>query len=53
MVKAGEVVRGWLNIGLTVMLLVCAAVILVSAFGRWLDTLRRSPEGTAGAAAPP
>ena len=30
MIKAGqgEVVRGWLNIGLTLMLLVCVAVIL-------------------------
>ena len=41
MVQSGYVVRGWLNIGLTAMLLVCAAVILVSAFGRWVGTLRR------------
>ena len=34
-----KVVGGWLNIGLTAMLLVCAAVILVSASGRWLGTL--------------
>jgi len=33
--------KGGLNIGLTAMLLVCAAVILVSASGRWLDTLRK------------
>jgi carbon starvation protein len=36
MVKGGSAVRGWLNIGLTVMLLACVAVILVSAVGRWL-----------------
>ena len=34
--RAGEVVQGWLNIGLTVMLLACVAVILVSAVGRWV-----------------
>jgi carbon starvation protein len=36
MVQKGFVVRGWLNIGLTVMLLVCVLVILVSAVERWL-----------------
>ena len=41
MVQTGSVVRGWLNIGLTSMLLVCAAVILASASGRWLETLRK------------
>jgi len=40
MIKAGEVVRGWLNIGLTVMLLVCVAVILVSAVSRWVAGTR-------------
>ena len=43
MVKTGSVVRGWLNIGLTTMLLVCAAVILTSAVGRWLTVLRAQP----------
>ena len=38
MIKAP--VRGWLNIGLTVMLLVCVVVILVSAVGRWLSASR-------------
>ncbi|MFO0951733.1 MAG: hypothetical protein U0835_11410 [Isosphaeraceae bacterium] len=33
--------RGWLNIGLTLMLLACAAVILGSAFGKWLKTLEK------------
>jgi carbon starvation protein len=51
MVRSGEVVRGWMNIGLTAMLLVCVAVILASAFGRWLDTLRRKPAGAVGAEA--
>jgi carbon starvation protein len=37
MIKAGYVVKGWLNIGLTVMLLVCVAVILGSAVLRWLS----------------
>ena len=47
------VFRGWLNIGLTAMLLVCVAVILASAASRWLATLRK-PKGAAvdtGAAA--
>jgi hypothetical protein len=40
MIKAGQVLRGSLNISLTVMLLVCAAVILASAAARWLATLK-------------
>jgi carbon starvation protein len=35
MIKAGKIVSGWLNIGLTSMLLGCVVVILVSAVGRW------------------
>jgi carbon starvation protein len=31
--------QGWLNIGLTAMLLACAAVILASAVGRWVKVL--------------
>jgi carbon starvation protein len=45
MIKSGYVVRGWLNIGLTSMLLSCVVVILVSAVGRWLSP-RRSDELT-------
>jgi carbon starvation protein len=41
MIQTGSVVRGWLNIGLTSMLLICAFVILASAFGKWLETLKR------------
>jgi carbon starvation protein len=44
MIQTGSVARGWLNIGLTLMLLACVAVILASAFGRWLATLK-SPRG--------
>jgi carbon starvation protein len=40
MIKAGEVVRGWLNIGLTAMLLLCVVVILGSALLRWLSPVR-------------
>ena len=40
MIKSGAVVKGYLNIGLTAMLLACVAVILVSAFGKWWLTLQ-------------
>ena len=45
MVKAGqgEVIRGWLNIGLTLMLLVCAAVILGTAVLRWISGPQPKP----------
>ncbi len=42
MIKSGRVLQGWLNIGLTAMLLTCVAVILVSAFVRCVS--RRKPE---------
>ena len=48
MIQAGSVVRGWLNIGLTAMLLVCAAVILVSAFVRCTETLRKTRNAAVG-----
>lgn len=38
---AADVIRGWLNIGLTSMILVCAAIILASAFGKWMDSLQK------------
>ena len=38
MTQTGAAMRGWLNIGLTLMLLVCAAVILGSACMRWAAT---------------
>ena len=40
MTQTGLAVRGWLNIGLTTMLLTCVAVILISAATRWAETLR-------------
>jgi len=45
MVKAGqgEVIRGWLNIGLTLMLLVCAVVILGTAVLRWISGPQPKP----------
>ena len=35
--------RGWLNIALTAMILLCAAVIVSSAAIRWTQTLRKAP----------
>lgn len=50
MIKSGSVVRGYLNIGLTLMLLVCAAVIIGSGLMRWIATLQLSkPSKDAGA----
>ena len=43
MISAGDVVRGWLNIGLTAMLLICVAVILVSGIVRCLSPDRPKP----------
>ena len=48
MIQSGAVFRGWLNIGLIAMLLVCAAVILASAVGKWLGTLGKGPAGETG-----
>jgi carbon starvation protein len=45
MIKAGAVIKGWLNIGLTVMLLACVAVILVSAGFRWIVAWRMTRVG--------
>jgi len=35
-IQAGYVAQGWLNIGLTVMLMVCVVVIVGSAALRWI-----------------
>ena len=48
MVKTGAVARGWLNIGLTLMLLTCVAVILASAVGRWVAALKKSTHDGVG-----
>ena len=37
--KAGSVARGYLNIGLTLFVMSCVAVILVIAVKRWLAVL--------------
>jgi carbon starvation protein len=42
MVLKNESVRGWLNIGLTVMLLACVIVIVASAVARWFAPARVS-----------
>lgn len=39
MIKSGAVVRGYLNIGLTVFVITCVFVILVIAIKRWLAVL--------------
>ena len=44
MIAAGEVARGWLNIGLTLMLLACVAVILVTAMMRCLSGPEPKPK---------
>jgi carbon starvation protein len=47
-------VQGWLNIGLTAMLLVCAAVILVAAGRKWIATMGGTkPATTAGGVSAP
>jgi carbon starvation protein len=43
MAHSDQVVRGWLNIGLTGMLLVCAAVILLTTVMRCLAGARKPP----------
>jgi carbon starvation protein len=40
MIQAGAVVRGWLNIGLTALVLSCVLVIVGSAVARWLSPTR-------------
>ncbi|MBI1323150.1 carbon starvation protein A [bacterium] len=39
MVKSGAVVRGYLNIGLTIFVMTCVAIILVTAIKRWLAVM--------------
>jgi carbon starvation protein len=47
---SGQVVRGWLNIGLTALLFACVLVVLVSAIHRWF-TFKQSA-GTEPAGSP-
>ena len=44
MVHGGEPVQGWLNIGLTLMLLACVTVIVTSAILKWISA---APAATA------
>lgn len=46
-VLGGEPVKGWLNIGLTVMLLCCLLVLAVSAVRRWIHVLKTREFGPA------
>ncbi len=46
-VQGGEPVKGWLNIGLTLMLLACVVVLLTSAVNRWIRVLRTKEFGPA------
>jgi carbon starvation protein len=48
--QADTMIRGWLNIGLTGMLLVCALVIVGSAVLRWIRPTRTEEIGSAEAA---
>jgi carbon starvation protein len=48
MSQSDAAVRGWLNIGLTVMLLVCAAVILLATSTRFLGRARKGVPPDAG-----
>src|SRR6185312_13077312 len=43
MIRSGDVVKGYLNIGLTVMLLTCVVVILAAGFARWVG-LSQAPK---------
>ncbi len=36
----GQALKGWLNFGLTAFLLVCVAIIVTSASGRWISAVR-------------
>jgi carbon starvation protein len=43
---APDPVRGWLNIGLTVLVVSCVLVILVSALARWVSPARETSDST-------
>ncbi|HEX8202581.1 MAG TPA: carbon starvation CstA 5TM domain-containing protein, partial [Isosphaeraceae bacterium] len=42
-VQDGLVMKGWINIGLTSLLLACVAIIVGAAVGRWVAVLRKPP----------
>ncbi|HEY3242142.1 MAG TPA: hypothetical protein VGM03_02230, partial [Phycisphaerae bacterium] len=41
--KPGDVLKGWMNIGLIGVMIACAAVIVAQCAGRWLAALRVPP----------
>ncbi|WP_337175310.1 carbon starvation protein A [Paludisphaera sp.] len=49
MIRAGDVARGWLNIGLTALMIGCVAVILATSVARWIAPRPAALEGEAGA----
>jgi carbon starvation protein len=51
-VQGGEPIKGWLNIGLTLMLLGCVLVLIVSALVRWNRVLRSRSFGPAYGVSP-
>ena len=51
-VQGQEPIKGWLNIGLTVMLLVCVLVVVVSALLRWVRVLQTRRFGPAYGVSP-
>jgi carbon starvation protein len=51
-VQGGEPLKGWLNIGLTAMLLGCVIVLIVSAIARWRSVLRTRDFGPAYGVSP-
>jgi carbon starvation protein len=42
-VQDGAVLKGWINIGLTTMLMACVAIIVVAAVNRWIMVLHKPP----------
>ena len=51
-VLGNEPIKGWLNIGLTIMLLICVLVILISALRRWFHVLKTRGFGPAYGVSP-
>ncbi len=47
MIRSGKVLTGWLNIGLTLFVVLCVALLLLMAVARWVAALAgmTSPQG--------
>jgi hypothetical protein len=39
MIRSGKVLTGWLNIGLTLFVVLCVALLLLMAVARWIAAL--------------